>query len=146
MAKILNLGLCDLEDTAYFTPHNIVWDRMKELFIGAPESIKETARTLLSQGWKIYLVSQKRGRCYYMSKTITIPLWCLDSSKPGYKIWYIAHEFAHTFARGHNHDAKFMQELIRICPPEYVHYELGYKPRNAAAAGIEMPLDDLLGL
>ena len=144
MAKILDLGLDSIEDTIDFKPKNIVHSRMIELFQNVPESIKTIARELLSQGWKIYLVSSRRGMCYYRSKTITIPEWCIDYEKPGYKVWYIAHEFAHTFARGDNHGQRFMKELKRICPQEYVHYELGYKPRNASIAGITEPVIDLL--
>jgi hypothetical protein len=149
MAKIIDLGFYDCDDTPDFTPHNILKDRMADIFKDVPMSIKIIAKELVTvDGWKIYSVSQRRGRCYYQSKTITIPVWAMDDKRVGYKTWYISHEIAHTFARGDNHGQKFMKELKRICPQEYVHYELGYKPRNASIAGITQPSEpsDLLNL
>lgn len=31
-----------------------------------------------------------------------------------------------------------MEALKSVCPEDCIHYELGYKPRNAAAAGIRV--------
>jgi len=31
-----------------------------------------------------------------------------------------------------------MAKLIEICPHHCLHYEIGYKPRNAVAAGISL--------
>lgn len=55
----------------------------------------------------------------------------------GYAIYYVSHECSHVIA-GHSakHGPDFMAVLKRICPVQYIHYETGYKPQNAAAAGI----------
>ena len=130
-----------------FKPSNISYPHMSELFKDVPDSIKLIAKSLLSDGWSIYTVNQTRGRCYYQAKIITIPVWCLNHHKGiGYKIWYISHELAHTFAKGDNHGSLFMEQLIRICPKDYLHFELGYKPRNASKAGIVDPAKDIFKL
>jgi predicted metal-dependent hydrolase len=129
-----------------FTPANIVHSRMSELFRDTPESIRSVAKDLLSKNWSIYVVDQRRGRCYYSAKIITIPVWCLDDKRPGYKIYYIAHELAHVFAPTDSHGQKFMAEFIKLCPKEYLHYELDYKPRSASIAGITNPSDSIFKL
>jgi hypothetical protein len=131
----------------YFTPNSINRDAMSRMFTGVSEQVKRVGREALSNGWRFYAVDQTRGRCYYKHKVITIPAWVINqtnnkSKQIGYKDWYIAHELAHTFARGDNHGPLFMAQLKRICPKEYVHYEIEYKPRNANSAGIRNPDDD----
>ena len=139
----LDLDL-DIHASDTFTPNMIMAEYMPLLFQNVPESVKIHARNLKDTGWKFYSVKQSRGRCYYRSKTITIPVWAIDKTarKPGYKVWYISHEMSHALdlARS-NHGSSFMRKLQEICPPEFVHYELGYKPRNAAAAGIILNLE-----
>lgn len=124
-------------------PDSIVPMKLTDLFSQCPESVKNYARKLIADGWRIYCVNQSRGRCYGgWKKVITIPKWAVekDNSKPGYSVWYISHELAHAYeANKWDHGPEFMDWLIRICPPEFVHYELGYKPRNAMAAGIRKP-------
>ena len=136
MATSIDLGFSYSKS---FTPANIVKSRMAELFRDTPESIRSVAKDLLAKNWSIYVVDQQRGRCYYKAKIITIPVWCLDDKRLGYKIYYISHELAHVFAPGDSHGQKFMAEFIKLCPKEYLHYELGYKPRNANIAGITNP-------
>lgn len=101
--------------------------------------LRETYKEIKALGWKLYMVKQQRGRCYYHIKTITIPDWVfrIEAKKPGYSIWYIAHEMAHVKAglQAH-HGPMFMLWLKAICPQEYQQYELGYKARNAASMGI----------
>lgn len=91
----------------------------------------------------IYGVNQRRGRCYQQEQRITVPIWTMEETKkkPGYIIWYLAHELAHLAQWQEdqftdNHGPRFMAWLKRICPKEYQHYEIEYKPRNAVAAGI----------
>lgn len=96
-------------------------------------------RILIQNGWQFFVVDQDRGRCYYDRKWITIPKWALhcETTKPGHWVWYVAHEISHACVGiGHKHGQVFMHCLKRICPPEFLHYELGYKPRNASVAGI----------
>lgn len=140
----LGLGMGEddtVELTHKFTPHNIVPDAALTLLRSLPESLKIIAREMMRADWNIYVVNQTRGRCYYRAKTITIPAWATsrDRVKPGYSIWYTAHEFAHAYTVSDMHGDRFMDRLIQTCPPEFIHYELGYKPRNAARAGIIDP-------
>jgi hypothetical protein len=92
---------------------------------------------LTKQGWQILAVDQQRGRCYYRDKVITVPIWALKSSNKGYWIYYLSHEIAHAYC-GYDagHGLQFQAKLKEICPEEYWHYELDYKPAFAAAAGI----------
>ena len=127
----------DISPKKQFTPKMIWEGGMPLIFRDVPESVKQHARALRDNGWRFYSVKQSRGRCYYDSKVITIPIHAIMHRDIGYKIYYISHELAHaSIPWGHHHDAVFMAKLIEICPAEYVHYELGYKPRNAASAGI----------
>ncbi len=143
----------DLDITAAaeqeFKPYMISKDNLANLFKDVPESVKNYARTLRDQhGWKFYPANQDRGRCYYSGKVITIPVWAIvrdmSGTHPGYKTWYISHEMAHAYdASRSNHGDPFMQLLKEICPPEFVHWELGYKPRNAARNGIVKPGEEM---
>ena len=93
--------------------------------------------------WYICCINGVRGTCYYERKGVTIPAWSVerDRKDEGYLTYYIAHELSHIFAyRRHNeknHGMKFMREFKKICPKEYQHYELEYKPLNAKKAGIK---------
>lgn len=114
---------------------------------------------LKAEGWKLFVVNQYRGRCYPYKKWITIPLWCLDIAESKW-IQYVAHEFAHTKPHTRipgtdDHGPAFMEEMKRLCPQEYWHHELSYKPKQASYAGIsnehkskakEIKLIDLLDL
>ena len=90
--------------------------------------------------WNIFCVNQKRGKCIPSIKTITIPFWTFCQGDPAYWIYYLAHELAHaiTFIDNANdiHGPIFMSNFKRLCPVELQHYEYGYKPRNAARAGV----------
>jgi hypothetical protein len=98
---------------------------------------------LSRQGWEFYVVKQSRGRCQMAYKTCTVPLWVLSAPKDK-QTWYLAHEMAHAYdACRHKHGPEFMEWLKKICPTDCLHYELGYKPRNASAAGIRRPTDDI---
>lgn len=126
----------------------------RTIFVGVREILKFYGRQLMHDaGWRFFGVKQTRGRCYYGPKVITIPEWVL-SRATDYKEWYIAHEMAHAYSyldgKTDNHGPNFMEMLKSICPPDCIHYELGYKPQNASAAGIRLPstkqltLDDIL--
>jgi hypothetical protein len=120
-----------------YKPANVDYSAMPLLFKDVPTHIKEIAKQIITDGWNIYTVNQSRGYCNYDAKLITIPVWCMNTRHgAGYKIWYISHELSHVFTRGDNHGTRFMNKLIEICPDEFIHHELGYKPRNAKAAGI----------
>lgn len=105
-------------------------------------TLSTVLRELDSQGWQLFVVAQSRGMNYKNKKWITIPLWVVSgksqAKQPGYWVWYVAHEFAHSYVevRGNYHGPLFMEKLKEICPAEFLHYELSYKKRNASAAGI----------
>ena len=89
-------------------------------------------------GFSIWSTDTKKGRCSYRSGTLTVPIWVLDRGMD-YTLWYACHEIAHTMAiatKGNHHGPEFMAALISICPEDFLHHELNYKPRLAAAAGI----------
>ena len=117
--------------------NSISKEGMALMFRDVPEHVKQYARIARDNlDWKFYAVDQSRGRCYYGSRIVTIPMFAIHR-EIGYKTWYIAHELSHVFdLKRSNHGQPFMEKLQEICPPEFVHYELGYKPRNAAKAGI----------
>jgi len=124
-----------------FRPNSIVSMSLPDLFSGVPESVKNHARKLIADDWRFYCVSQNHGRCYASFRVITIPAWAVKKDA-GYKTWYISHEIAHALDHClHNHGHEFMEwlRLKVVCPIESLHYELTYKPRNAAAAGIVDP-------
>lgn len=125
--------------TAYSIPRSVLWNEsmiLEEMIEGTPAYKK-----LITLGWTFYVVNQDRGRCYFSRKWITIPLHAWQRQSDGFLAYYIAHEAAHAYAgRKANHGPKFMQWLKKLCPPDYQHYELGYRPRNATSAGI-MPKD-----
>lgn len=105
------------------------------------ESVEDTDfqaafKKLSEEEWQFLPVKQQRGRCYFNSKTITIPEHAYKSKKPGYLTYYIAHEMAHAIGLHTNHDGAFMRTLLKICPIDCLHHETEYKPRNAKAAGI----------
>ena len=100
-------------------------------------------KSIKRDGWRIYVVRQSRGRCYYNIKIITIPTWAYKRDGT-YRQWYVAHEIAHALAGWTaKHGQIFMSWLRAICPQDSLHHELGYKPRNASNAGITKPINTL---
>lgn len=89
---------------------------------------------LMGAGWEFLVVGQDRGRCYYDRKTITIPVWAMNSSED-FTIYYLAHEVAHALGN-RGHDEAFMRAFMFLCPHYVQHFEIDYKPKAAMAAGI----------
>ena len=62
------------------------------------------------------------------------------STRPGYLTYTVAHELAHAMqvhrSGRTDHGPEFMAILRELCPPEFIAYELEYKPQAAMAAGI----------
>lgn len=120
----------------YFIPRMIAKGVTVAVLRELPAAVKDQIKLLAAQGWRFYPVTQVRGRCYFKSKVITIPKHALDREL-GYLCYYVCHEMAHAIAGWEaNHGQEFMKVFMTICPKEYQKYELGYKPRNATAAGI----------
>ena len=104
-------------------------------------------------GITLYVTDTKCGRHNKKQQNITVPLWAVLRSHaarnskakahdPEYQIYYACHEIAHAMTpdsrvHGTMHSPEFYKALISICPAHLLHYELGYKPRLAAAAGIK---------
>jgi hypothetical protein len=113
------------------------------IFTDTRDIVKFYGRQLLADGWRFYGVRQNCGRCYGRPRVITIPAWVLTNHPVNYKEWYVCHEMAHAYNMIDGtfdiHGPNFMYFLKTICPADCVHYELGYKPRNAASAGIRDP-------
>jgi hypothetical protein len=136
-----------------YTPRKISRAHNPLIFQDVPSSLKDTARSLMHNGYRICAVSQRRGYCDYNARIITIPVWVINSTDITEKIWYIAHELAHALSfirngRSDNHGPLFMQTLKEICPPNCIHHEVSYKPRNARNAGIsaDPSINDFLPL
>lgn len=107
-----------------------------EILDRLPVTVVDTYKSLVRCGWRFWIVDSVRGYCSYARKEITIPLWAYNKSAE-YYTWYFCHEMAHALSPiGSNHGPEFMATLIRICPENAIKHELGYKPRNAASAGI----------
>lgn len=124
-----------------FIPYMLSPEHASRMFTGCSEKTKDYGRELLKAGWRFFATKQDRGRCYYGHKVITIPAWVIDNPREGYKEYYICHEMAHAFLciakiYDEHHGPRFMACLKDICPAEFVHYEIEYKPRNAMSAGI----------
>ena len=104
----------------------------------------------ISRKYQFYCVDQLRGMAYTSQGFITIPLWAIRRPKGlGYVKYYLSHELSHVFnyeyKMGRLHDAGFMNWFKRICPGHLQHFETGYKPQAAQAAGIaSKKQDDLL--
>lgn len=119
-------------------PNNIV--QGTGLYSKAASITLNYMHSLRSDGWKFYVVDQRRGYCSYGRKEITIPLWLKTQNKSdSYIRWYIAHEVAHAitsrFVR-FSHGDEFVASLKKVCPDADIHHELGYKSRAAKKAHI----------
>lgn len=111
-----------------------------------PLTLSIAIKTLQSlHGWQFFVVNQTRGRCVYQKKEITIPVWVINKKQKGEYIWYIAHEVSHAWNwinhTEDEHGPEFMRLLKMLCPHEYQHWELTYKPRNAMSAGLSIIAD-----
>jgi len=128
-----------LEDVGDFMPRKIAPE-----YLDFVKALKEEILGPLSghdavKGLRVYPVKQSRGRSYWKANVITIPVFAIHKARinPGFTHYYMAHELAHRFAGNEaNHGHDFMRWFRILCPARYQHYELGYKPRLAAAAGI----------
>lgn len=107
-------------------------------------NLKDRYKELSKQGWRFFVVVSARGLCYHSIKTYTIPLWATLESKE-YQLWYFAHEMSHIYAGPKaNHGPVFMYWLKKICPPDCIHFELGYNRKSAINAGITRDWDLLI--
>lgn len=123
--------------------NNKNWALTLEMFDSMDERVKPLYLLQVNNGWRFWIVDSSRGRCKYSHKEITVPSWAFNKGKD-YFNYYLCHELAHSVAgHGVNHGDKFMKEFMRICPVEYQHYELNYKPVNATRAGISAKLLDI---
>lgn len=93
--------------------------------------LKETCSHLLHHlpgGWTLEGRRIRQGYCHHLHKLIVIPNWVLQDSRAGYLEWYLSHELAHARSKkDETHGRAFLQQLKRICPPEFLHFEEAYK-------------------
>lgn len=101
-------------------------------------------------GITLYVTNTKCGRFCDRNRNITIPTWALDlapkdasvhKNDAEYAIYYACHEIAHALSEksrvhGVMHSPKFYVAFKTICPAHLQHFETGYKPQLASAAGI----------
>lgn len=120
---------------AFYIPRKIDYQATKDLTKGIDLVVVSSIREAQNLGWVFYVTETVRGKCSYRSKNITIPTFAMNRGKT-YKNWYISHEIAHIHTKGDIHGARFMAMLLKLCPEDSIHHELGYKPRNASKAGI----------
>ena len=146
-----------------YSPKQINWPLTGQFFGQSHLSIfRPNLQKMLSEDWKLFVINQQRGFCYHSAKTLCLPEW-LSNPKiiqrhierlniipdqeefENYQIWYLAHEISHYLSGPKaKHGPIFMENLKSICPSNAIKYELGYKPRNAKAAGIsKYSLSDL---
>ena len=105
-------------------------------------TLDKRTKAALREVW-IYPVDQVNGKAYYEDNTITVPKWAFETRKRGFLKHYAAHELAHIAAhikynKGSDHGPRFY-ECLQQLTTDTLHYELDYKPKNAAAAGIKKP-------
>lgn len=105
------------------------------------------------EGIELYVTDTKCGRYMRKNANITVPVWAVvrshtarsstaTSHDPEYAIYYACHEIAHAMTpdsrvRGVMHSPEFYVAFKEVCPKHLWHYETGYKPNLAAAAGIK---------
>ena len=134
-------------------PNKVIHSRTKMLEEKRDELLQGLDVPAEVADFKVYMVSASAGRCDFRAKNITVPRWawsdlktvkkvykkfCVDEYLQDCWIYYLAHELAHACAgKDVTHGPEFMRWFIKICPPELQFFELGYKPKNAAAAGIK---------
>ena len=87
-------------------------------------------------GWQLFVVKHLRGRCIRKHQTITVPSWAWYEPA-GYHLCYLAHEISHAVSGSQKHDKAFYDVFKVTCPSRLQHFELRYKPRNAARNGIK---------
>lgn len=114
------------------------------------KAMKERGITI-PKGITLYVTNTTCGRFCNKNMNITVPTWALElnpsdvsihENDAEYAIYYACHEIAHalsdkTRVRGVMHSTEFYARFIEVCPAHIQHFELGYKPALAAAAGIK---------
>lgn len=100
------------------------------------KAIRLAAKLWPDHDCRIRVKRTRKGWAHPETREVTIPVWVMRSSRPGYATYYVAHELAHIHAGTHLHNSDFMESFKSLCPRSYWKYETEYKPRNARAAGI----------
>jgi len=102
---------------------------------------------------QVYATNHRRGRANWRTRLVRVPAWVfkdrvnfcgkgLVDGGPAFAAYYLAHELAHIKASSDKHGPRFMSALKELCPDYLQGYESIYKPKSAAAAGIESLNDD----
>lgn len=103
------------------------------------QAIRIAAKIWPDHQCKIRVGYFSRGHAHAESRLVSIPRWVMNSTRPGYVKYYIAHELAHVHSGSELHDAKFYDSFKLLCPKSYFKFEHQYKPRNAKTHLKERP-------
>lgn len=110
-----------------------------------PEVTRSFANTV-----RIHVTNHRKGRARLSDRSVRVPAgvfkdrvdFCgkglVDGGLP-FAAYYLAHELAHIKAGSGEHGASFMAAFKELCPVDVQWYESIYKPKSAAAAGIQKP-------
>jgi len=85
-----------------------------------------------TNGIKGYIADVRAGKALYDGR-FTVPYWAFKDKRKGYFIWYVAHELSHqlrykVYGIDGCHDMRFYELFLQICPDEFQHFEVHYKP------------------
>lgn len=96
-----------------------------------------------SEGINGFIADVERGRARFSTLQFTVPLWVYNKNAPflfmkeeGYFTYYVAHELSHVLSykkynlNGKGHGENFYKIFKIVCPKEYQHFELHYKPSS----------------
>jgi hypothetical protein len=110
---------------------------MKKVMSRLQSEIDAAVEMLNVGGKKIkgFVTNTHCGRAYRIQMSISVPLWAYNQGTD-YFLYYTAHEISHLYSPERGHNYLFYRRFMKICPKEFQHFELGYKKRNAAQAGI----------
>ena len=119
----------------------------KRLLTEALPLLTQTAIDLASHV-KVYVTTCRRGKASRKDAIVRVPDFVFNERinfcEKGliigghpFAAYYLAHELAHIKAATGTHNCRFMEAFKELCPPEIQWYETIYKPKRAAAAGID---------
>lgn len=115
---------------------------MRKIITYLQDEINAAVLMLNVDGKKMkgFVTNTRCGRTYPLQRIFSVPLWAYKKGTD-YFLYYTAHEISHFYASKRGHGRSFYLWFKRICPQEFQHYELEYKKRNAAHAGISKKED-----
>ena len=114
------------------------------------ELLSECKTKYSTEGVAGYIADTSRGRAHHDGQ-FTVPLWAYDRRYKGISYhgdeghfkYYVAHELAHQlryikYGKNTDHDFRFYEIFMDVCPKDLQHFELNYKP-SSSKYGIKQP-------